>query len=108
MRLSSCLPILFLCAGLAGCVEVSETAAPMTFAPTEADKATPAYQACRAAIAQTTGKSPSDVAIFDYIFSEAGTQIQATVAGAEAPWRCLSSNSGVVAEVMYTGSEGAL
>lgn len=80
----------------------------MTIAPTEADKATPAYQACRAANAQTTGRPASDVALFDYLFSEAGTQIQATVAGAEALWRCISSNGGVVAEVTYTGSKGAL
>ncbi len=91
---------------LAGCVETTET--PMTFAPTAADMATPAYQACVAAIAKTTGRVPSDIAVFDYLFSEANTQIEATVAGAEAPWRCLSSNSGVVASVMYTGSEGAL
>ena len=58
--------------------------------------------------AQTTGRTPADVAIFDWLFSEAGTQVQAKVAGAEAPWCCLSSNSGVVAKVTYTGREGAL
>ena len=108
MRPRSFLTLLVLGPGLAACVEATGTSAPMTLAPTDADRATPAYQACRAAIAQATGRSPADVAIFDYLFSEAGTQVQATVAGAEAPWRCLSSNSGVVAEVTYTGSEGAL
>lgn len=108
MRLSFPLTLLLSGACLAGCVEVSETEPSLTLAPTAADRATPAYSACVAAIARQTGRSPSDIAVFDYLFSEAGTQIQATVAGAEAPWRCLSSNSGVVAEVTYTGSEGAL
>lgn len=107
MRPTLILSALACSARLAGCVETTEEPA-MTFAPTAADRETPAYKACVTAIAQTTGRSPSDIAVFDYIFSEAGTRIQATVAGAEAPWNCLSSNGGVVADVMYTGSEGAL
>ncbi|MGP3695715.1 hypothetical protein [Rhodobacter sp. NSM] len=70
--------------------------------------ASPAYTACRAAIARTNRRPVSDVAIFSYLFSEANTEVLASVAGAEAPWRCLSSNQGEVAEVTYTGSEGAL
>ena len=93
-------------ATLMGCVETST--APTTIAPTAADRASPAYQACVAAIATTTGRPASDIAVFNYLFSEANTQVEATVAGADAPWRCLSSNDGVVAEVIFTGSEGSL
>lgn len=106
----------FLLAALAGlaltaCVDsvpVVEEVDVMTIAPTSADRATPAYKSCVAAIAKQVGVSTKDVAVFDYAYSEAGTQIQATVAGANAPWRCLSANDGTVAEVAYTGSEGAL
>jgi hypothetical protein len=106
----------FMLAAIAGlaltaCVDtvpVVEEVDVMTIAPTSADRATPAYKSCVAAIAKQVGVSTKDVAVFDYQFSEAGTQIQASVAGAEAPWRCLSANDGTVAEVSYTGSEGAL
>lgn len=91
---------------LAGCV--TDDTAVTTIAPTDADRAQPAYQACLAAIAKTTGRPAADIAIFDYSFSEAGTRVQASVAGAEAPWSCLAANDGTVEEVMYTGSEGSL
>jgi hypothetical protein len=58
---------------------------------------------CRAAIARQTGKSTSDVAVFDVAESEAGNTVQATVAGAEAPWICRTDRNGVVAQVMYSG-----
>ena len=96
---------------LTACVDtvpVVEEVDVLTIAPTSADRATPAYKSCVAAIAKQVGVSTKDVAVFDYQYSEAGTQIQASVAGAEAPWRCLSANDGTVAEVSYTGSEGAL
>lgn len=96
---------------LTACVDtvpVVEEVDVLTIAPTSADRATPAYKSCVAAIAKQVGVSTKDVAVFDYQFSEAGTQIQASVAGAVAPWRCLSANDGTVAEVSYTGSEGAL
>lgn len=94
-------------AALTGCVETS----PMevtTIAPTAADRATPAYRACVNAIASQTGNRTADVAVFNYLFSEAGTQVEATVAGAVAPWRCIASNDGTVQQVMFTGSEGSL
>ena len=91
---------------LGGCVEVDPGVT--TMAPTAADRSSPAYRACVAAIAAQTGRSQADVAVYDYLFSEAGTQVSATVAGAEAPWRCLAANDGTVEEVAYTGSEGFL
>lgn len=54
------------------------------------------------------GRSVSDVAAFDAKESEAGITVDATVAGAEAPWRCYTDPSGRVSNVMYTGSEGRL
>jgi len=110
MRLIASFAALCAVATLAGCVESTPiaTTAATTFPPTAADKASPAYQSCLAAIARTTGRPASDVAIYSFLFSEANTEVLATVAGAEAPWRCLSSTGGVVAEVTYTGSEGAL
>lgn len=98
---------------LAGCVAQTGAAPDLgastaTFAPTAEDKQSLAYKACRAAIAEQTGRPLSDVKVFDYLFAEANTQVQAHVTGADAPWRCLSSTRGEVAEVSYTGSEGAL
>jgi curli biogenesis system outer membrane secretion channel CsgG len=94
-------------AALTGCVETTDTAA-TTLAPTAADRATPAYQACVSAIARETGNRTADVSVFNYLFSEAGTQVEATIPGANAPWRCLAANDGTVEEVMFTGSEGSL
>ncbi|MBL9059962.1 MAG: hypothetical protein JNK88_08070 [Mangrovicoccus sp.] len=108
MRLTVTIAAVLVAGTLAGCVETTSSTTLATFPPTDQDRTTPAYQACLARIARDTGRSTSDVQIFSYDYSEAGTRILATVAGAEAPWQCLSSNSGVVQEVMYTGSEGAL
>ena len=93
---------------LAGCMEDTTVEQATTIAPTDADRATPAYQACVRAIARQTGNSTADVAVFNYIHSEAGTRIEATVATADAPWRCLASNDGTVQGVMFTGNEGTL
>lgn len=94
-------------AALTGCVE-STPMEVTSIAPTAADRATPAYQACVNAIARQTGNRTADVSVFNYLFSEAGTQVEATVAGANAPWRCIASNDGTVQQVMFTGSEGSL
>lgn len=40
--------------------------------------------------------------------SEAAIEIYVNVDGAEAPWKCLAYRDGTIAEVTYTGSEGAL
>ncbi len=63
---------------------------------------------CRAAIAREANKSISDVAVFDVAESEAGNTVQATLAGADAPWICRTDRNGVVLQVMYSGSEGTL
>ena len=41
-------------------------------------------------------------------FSEANSAVFFRVSGNGAPWRCLVSNDGRGAEVMFMGSEGAL
>jgi glutamine synthetase len=94
-------------AALTGCVETTSTDM-ASLAPTAADRATPAYQACVSAIASQTGNRTADVSVFKYVFSEAATQVEATIPGATAPWRCLSANDGTVEEVIFTGSEGSL
>ncbi len=91
---------------LSACVETSD---PMPMpATTGGNLASVAANACKAAIAQQTGRPISDVAVFDVAESEAGVGVMATVAGAEAPWACQSSPDGKVAGVSYTGSEGSL
>ncbi len=65
-------------------------------------------RAYQAAIAKQMDRPASDVAVFDVKESQAGITVEATVAGAEAPWRCTTDRSGRVSNVMYTGSEGKL
>ncbi|CRI66277.1 hypothetical protein THIOKS12720003 [Thiocapsa sp. KS1] len=93
---------------VAGCVESSSTTSTATPVVTGGDLAGVPARACQAAIAKKMGRSASDVAVFDVAESEAGITVEATVAGAEAPWRCYTDRSGRVSNVMYTGSEGAL
>jgi hypothetical protein len=91
-----------------GCVESNSTRSTATPAATGGDLTGAPDRACRNAIAKTTGRSVSDVAVFDVAESQAGNTVEATVAGAEAPWRCYTDRSGRVSNVMYTGSEGRL
>jgi hypothetical protein len=93
---------------VAGCVESNSATSTATPAVTGGDLTGAPARACRTATAKQTGKSASDVAVFDVAESEAGITVEATVAGAEAPWRCYTDRSGRVDSVMYTGSEGAL
>jgi hypothetical protein len=108
MQFRTVAPIGLIClVALAGCVE-SEGSAAVTPPMTGGDLDSVAANACRAAIAQTANIPVSDVAVFDVAEAEAGVGVRATVAGADEPWACQSSPSGVVAGVSYTGSEGAL
>lgn len=85
-----------------------ETSDVQPVALTGGDFTSPAAVACRAAIAAEVGVPASDVAVFDVAESEAGVGVQATVAGAEAPWSCLADADGRVQGVSYTGTEGRL
>ena len=96
-------------AALAGCVETAGgmEASPMappfieTYDPSVSNAA---VSACRSALdAQTDG----DVQVVGSEFSEANTAIYMRVGANGAPWRCLVSSDGIVAELMFMGSEGA-
>jgi glucose/arabinose dehydrogenase len=93
---------------LAGCVETSATKTGQTPSVTGGDLAGVPAGACRAAIAKTMNRPVSDVTVFAVKESAAGSQVEASVTGAEAPWRCTTDGSGRVSSVMYTGSEGRL
>lgn len=60
--------------------------------------------ACRNAVdAQTDGA----VEVVGTEFSQANNVVYMRVGPQRAPWRCLVSPSGQIAEVMFVGSEGA-
>lgn len=90
---------------LAGCLETATTA---PVAVTGGNLTGTTATNCRAAIASQANKSTSDVAVFDVAESEAGNTVQATLAGADAPWICRTDRDGRVLQVMYSGSEGSL
>lgn len=87
--------------GIAGCssTRTSTTTITSAIAPTVADRQTPAFRACERAIAKAAGVTLADVAVYNYLYSEAGTQVDARVTGAGAPWACISTNAGKVQSV---------
>jgi hypothetical protein len=62
--------------------------------------------ACVAAVQTETGTTGASVRSSQV--TEDGTNVMVSIPGAEAPWSCLASNDGIVAEVRNTGSDGAL
>jgi len=75
---------------LAGCAATPPTVTP---AVTGGDLTGAPARACRTAIAKKTGHPASDVAVFDVAESQAGITVEASVAGADAPWRCQTLGS---------------
>lgn len=65
-----------------------------------------AINACLQSVEGETGEG--DLAVVSTEFSEANSIVMIGVGAARAPWRCLVSNDGQVAEVSFEGSEGAL
>jgi hypothetical protein len=63
-------------------------------------------QACLAAVSNKANNG--EVTVLSSEFSQANTVVMIGVGSQRAPWRCLVSNSGVVQEVMFAGSEGKL
>ena len=63
-------------------------------------------QACLAAVSNTTNNG--EVTVLENIYSEANSQVTIGVGLDRAPWRCLVSNDGVVADVMSLTNEGTL
>ena len=70
---------------------------------TAQDTETVTNDACLAAVKKETNES--DLAVISNEFSEANTLVMVGVGANRAPWRCLVSNSGEVAEVMFEGSD---
>ncbi|MDH4414056.1 MAG: hypothetical protein QE484_12155 [Rhizobium sp.] len=103
--------VICLCIGLlSGCTSDGTTQPPPMAAATQPlmDESVPpaARSACLAAVSNTANNG--DVQITEMIFSEANSQVTVGVGPTRAPWRCLVSNSGVVANVMSMTNEGAL
>lgn len=95
---------------LAGCTSDGTSQLPPMSAATPRlmDESVPpaARSACLAAVSNTTNNG--DVEIIEMIFSEANSQVTVGVGPTRAPWNCIVSNSGVVANVMSMTNEGAL
>jgi hypothetical protein len=94
--------------GLTGCVEDTGTLAP---APVEGFRTTfdgsvsaAAFDACQSAM-QAEINGPVDAVGSE--FSQANSAVFFRLGSNGAPWRCLVSNDGRGAEVMFMGSEGA-
>lgn len=99
-------------AALAALTACEETTAAMDVSPVSPPFVTTydpsvsnaAVSACRSALdAQTDG----DVQVVGSEYSEANVAIYMRVGANGAPWRCLVSNDGKGAELMFMGSEGA-
>lgn len=73
--------------------------------PPKADPDDITVTACLAAVQNETSNSELTVLGKDY--SEANSAVMIGVGPDRAPWRCLVSNDGVVAEVTFTGDDGA-
>ena len=99
-----------LATGLAGCTSDGTSRPPPMATTTQPlmDESVPpaARSACLAAVSNTANNG--DVQITEMIFSEANSQFTVGVGPTRAPWRCLVSNSGVVANVMSMTNEGTL
>jgi hypothetical protein len=99
--------VLAVAAALAGCAEEPSPSSPANplfpdvgFSP---DVSQTAIDACRGAVdAQTDGA----VEVVGTEFSQANNAVYMVVGPQRAPWRCLVSNDGRVAETMFVGSEG--
>jgi hypothetical protein len=68
------------------------------------DQSTAAIRACLAAVVRETQER--DVAVLSSEYSEANSMVMVGVGAKRAPWRCLSSNDGKVAEIMFAGDDG--
>ena len=92
---------------LSGCTTDSGQSNDLAPAPLM-DESVPqiARDACLREVRRTTNNP--DVTVLEMIYSEANSQIKVGVGPDRAPWQCLVSNSGIVANVMSLTNEGAL
>ena len=127
MRKSLSIATAVLIVSLAGCkqeqAETEKAPQPETSKPVAAPEPTPAQKtepktqdtaqdtetitdkACLAAVTKETGES--DVSVISNEFSEANTVVMLSVGAQQAPWRCLVSNDGQVAELSFEGDDSA-
>lgn len=63
------------------------------------------HKACLGAVEAQTGRKALTVLGKDY--SEANSAVMIGVGPEQAPWRCLVSNEGVVAELVFAGDASA-
>ena len=97
-------------AGLAGCA--TETGGQMPTSPAGPSLITtfdPAVSNTAINVCQNTlaTQVDGDVKVVGTEYSEANVAVYMRVGANGAPWRCLVSNDGRGAEVMFLGSEGA-
>ncbi|MDH4441961.1 MAG: hypothetical protein QE284_16445 [Rhizobium sp.] len=107
--MTSAAVICALTASLTGCAADGTQPPPMaTATPALMDESVPpvARSACLAAVSNTANNG--NVEITEMIYSEANSQVTVGVGPTRAPWRCLVSNSGVVANIMSMTNEGSL
>lgn len=127
MNITKLLPILSLAVifGLTACSDKGgeeQSKAPATTQSEQADSSTAAKppepkpqetvkdtetitnEACLAAVKKETNES--NVVVLMNEFSEANTLVQIGVGSNRAPWKCLVSNDGNVAEVSFMGTDG--
>jgi hypothetical protein len=95
-------------AGLALCVAGLAACDADTGADMSSIAAAPSIQeqACLAGVSNETNNG--DVAVLSNEFSEANSLVMIGVGPDRAPWRCLVSNDGIVAEISSATDEGAL
>ena len=67
-----------------------------------------AEKACLAEVAKTVGVNSSKLKVLDVKEAQSGISVMVQVPDATAPWSCLSSKTGKVDGVSFTGSEGGL
>jgi len=91
-----------------GCTTDAPSPPQSSTGPAIMDESVPqvARDACLREVRRTTNNA--DVSIVEMIYSEANSQVKVAVGPNRAPWRCLVSRSGVVAQVMSLTNEGAL
>lgn len=97
-------------AALAGCVEDSGGMMPTSPAgPSMRTTFDPAVSSTAVNVCQNTLAQQVDgvVRVVGTEFSEANVAVYMRVGANGAPWRCLVSNDGRGAELMFLGSEGA-
>ena len=99
---------LILAGGLlaAGCTTDGQSSAPPDSSMMDASVPQVARDACLREVRRTT--NTSDLTIISMEYSEANSEVKIGVGPNRAPWRCLVSSSGVVAQVMSLTNEGAL